>query len=44
MEGRQMVMVLSPKKKEVKVANPKESKPKAVTENGAVPDSNSIQP
>lgn len=30
MEGRQMVMVLSPKKKEVKVAKPKAPKPKAV--------------
>jgi translation initiation factor IF-3 len=29
MEGRQMVMVLSPKKKEVKVAKPKVVKPKA---------------
>ena len=29
MEGRQMVMVLSPKKKEVKVAKPKVAKPKA---------------
>ena len=29
MEGRQMVMVLSPKKKEVKVAKPKVTKPKA---------------
>ncbi len=29
MEGRQMVMVLSPKKKEVKVAKPKAAKPKA---------------
>jgi len=28
MEGRQMVMVLSPKKKEVKVAKPKAAKPK----------------
>ena len=29
MEGRQMVMVLSPKKKEVKVAKPKAAKPRA---------------
>ena len=29
MEGRQMVMVLSPKKKEVKMAKPKVAKPKA---------------
>jgi translation initiation factor IF-3 len=28
MEGRQMVMVLSPKKKEVKLAKPKEAKPR----------------
>jgi hypothetical protein len=28
MEGRQMVMVLSPKKKEVKAAKPKATKPK----------------
>ncbi|MEP7072962.1 MAG: translation initiation factor IF-3 [Nitrosospira sp.] len=32
MEGRQMVMVLSPRKKEVKVAKPKEAKPKVATE------------
>ena len=31
MEGRQMVMVLSPKKKEVKVAKPKVAKPKEET-------------
>lgn len=31
MEGRQMVMVLSPRKKEIKVAKPREEKPKAVT-------------
>jgi translation initiation factor IF-3 len=28
MEGRQMVMVLSPKKKEVKLVKPKEAKPR----------------
>lgn len=32
MEGRQMVMVLSPKKKEVKVAKPKNAKPKVTKE------------
>ena len=32
MEGRQMVMVLSPRKKEVKVAKPKEAKPTVATE------------
>ena len=32
MEGRQMVMVLSPRKKEVKVAKPNEAKPKVATE------------
>ena len=32
MEGRQMVMVLSPRKKEVKNSNPKETKPKTATE------------
>ncbi|MGH8763774.1 MAG: translation initiation factor IF-3 [Nitrosospira sp.] len=32
MEGRQMVMVLSPRKKEVKAAKPKETKPKLVTD------------
>ncbi len=32
MEGRQMVMVLSPRKKEVKAAKPREAKPKGVTE------------
>ncbi|ARO87082.1 translation initiation factor IF-3 [Nitrosospira lacus] len=38
MEGRQMVMVLSPRKKEIKVAKPREEKPKAVTEtDGAKP-------
>lgn len=47
MEGRQMVMVLSPRKKEIKVAKPKEAKPKAVTEtDGAMPamDSDSVSP
>ena len=34
MEGRQMVMVLSPRKKEIKVAKPKEGKPKAETDGG----------
>jgi translation initiation factor IF-3 len=38
MEGRQMVMVLSPRKKEIKVAKPKEGKPKTETEtDGATP-------
>ena len=32
MEGRQMVMVLSPRKKEVKAVKPKEAKPKSATE------------
>lgn len=32
MEGRQMVMVLSPRKKEIKAAKPKEAKPKSATE------------
>ncbi len=43
MEGRQMVMVLSPRKKEVKVAKPKEVKPKVATEiiGTAVMDSDS---
>ena len=36
MEGRQMVMVLSPKKKEVKVAKPKVAKPKEETVKEAV--------
>jgi translation initiation factor IF-3 len=47
MEGRQMVMVLSPRKKEIKVAKPKETKPKAVTEtDGATPaiDSDPVSP
>ncbi len=47
MEGRQMVMVLSPRKKEIKVAKPKEAKPQAVTEtDGATPaiDSDSVSP
>jgi translation initiation factor IF-3 len=44
MEGRQMVMVLSPKKKEIKIAKPKESKPKTIRQNGAAPDSNPVQP
>lgn len=37
MEGRQMVMVLSPRKKEVKVAKPRETKPKLVTETDGAP-------
>ncbi len=39
MEGRQMVMVLSPRKKEVKAAKPKEAKLRVVTEtdNSATP-------
>jgi translation initiation factor IF-3 len=32
MEGRQMVMVLSPRKKEVKLAKPKSEKPEADTD------------
>jgi translation initiation factor IF-3 len=35
MEGRQMVMVLSPRKKEVKIPKPKETKPRVVTETDA---------
>lgn len=34
MEGRQMVMVLSPRKKEVKAAKPREAKLRVVTETG----------
>lgn len=38
MEGRQMVMVLSPRKKEVKAVKPREAKPKLITEtDGATP-------
>jgi translation initiation factor IF-3 len=32
MEGRQMVMVLSPRKKEIKATKPKEARPKSATE------------
>lgn len=37
MEGRQMVMVLSPRKKEIKTIKPKEVKPKAIATNDAAP-------
>jgi translation initiation factor IF-3 len=37
MEGRQMVMVLSPRKKEVAV-KPKEAKPRVATETDVAPD------
>jgi translation initiation factor IF-3 len=40
MEGRQMVMVLSPRKKEVKTAKPKAATPKAVAETDVVPAEN----
>jgi len=43
MEGRQMVMVLSPKKKEVKMAKPKETKPREIKPNTAVEDSDTTQ-
>ncbi len=43
MEGRQMVMVLSPKKKEVKIVKPKETKPKEIKPNTAKKDSNTTQ-
>ncbi len=45
MEGRQMVMVLSPRKKEVKLVKPKAAKPEA-TDNSSAPASNgnSAQP
>ena len=47
MEGRQMVMVLSPRKKEIKATKPKEARPKEATETGdATPaiDSDSVSP
>ena len=43
MEGRQMVMVLSPKKKEVKIAKPKETKPREIKPNTAGEDSDITQ-
>lgn len=43
MEGRQMVMVLSPKKKEVKTAKPKETKLKEIKPNMAEEDNNATQ-
>ena len=43
MEGRQMVMVLSPKKKEVKIAKPKETKPREIKPNTAEKDSDTTQ-
>jgi len=43
MEGRQMVMVLSPKKKEVKIVKPKETKPREIKPNTAKKDSDTIQ-
>ncbi len=43
MEGRQMVMVLSPKKKEVKMAKPKETKPREIKPNTAGEDSDTTQ-
>ncbi len=43
MEGRQMVMVLSPKKKEVKMAKPKETKPREIRPNTAVENSDTTQ-
>ncbi len=44
MEGRQMVMVLSPKKKEVKVVKPKSVKPKVAKETSdAVPATESAE-
>ncbi len=43
MEGRQMVMVLSPKKKEVKMAKPKETKPRKIKPNTAGEDSDTTQ-
>ena len=43
MEGRQMVMVLSPKKKEVKMAKPKETKPREIIPNTAGEDSDTTQ-
>ncbi len=45
MEGRQMVMVLSPRKKEVKAVKPKEAKPKSATEiSGTAPAIDSDSP
>jgi translation initiation factor IF-3 len=43
MEGRQMVMVLSPKKKEVKTAKPKETKLKEIKPNMVEEDNNATQ-
>ena len=43
MEGRQMVMVLSPKKKEVKTAKPKETKLKEIKPNMVEEDNNETQ-
>jgi hypothetical protein len=43
MEGRQMVMVLSPMKKEVKTVKPKESKLKESKSNTAEEDSDTTQ-
>lgn len=43
MEGRQMVMVLSPKKKEVKTAKPKETKLKKIKPNMVEEDNNATQ-
>ncbi|TFH11984.1 MAG: translation initiation factor IF-3 [Nitrosomonadales bacterium] len=43
MEGRQMVMVLSPKKKEVKTAKPKEIKPRELKPSTTEKDSDTTQ-
>ena len=43
MEGRQMVMVLSPKKKEVKITKPKETEPREIKPNTAEKDSDTTQ-
>lgn len=43
MEGRQMVMVLSPKKKEVKMAKPKETKLKEIKPNMVEEDKDATQ-
>ena len=43
MEGRQMVMVLSPKKKEVKTAKPKETKLKEIKPNMVEEDNDATQ-
>lgn len=43
MEGRQMVMVLSPKKKEVKTAKPKEIKPRELEPSTTEKDSDTTQ-